>query len=257
MLQSARRFDKQSRVIGVDCDPQLGSFQGQGICPIPPLEEMDLETLTNYCLGLGVTRAVPTRDEELGYWSARSNYLEQKGIQVMVSSEKRRQNLSRQAAFLTFARVIGHSTHRLLRRIVSTEFRFLRRQERSGSASKSIGLNLVAQEALEHAKGLDRPIFQPMVQGREFEAETWINSSGKCHGMLLRWRRKIIDGEAHETETFENQEWQKLLISTFEAIPGLSGHALAQVIVDPEQSLHLIEINPRLGEQALWLWQPA
>ena len=65
--------------------------------------------------------------------------------------------------------------------------------------------------------------------------------------MLLRWRTKIIDGEAHETETFENQEWQKLLISTFEAIPGLSGHALAQVIVDPEQSLHLIEINPRLG----------
>ena len=124
-------------------------------------------------------------------------------------------------------------------------------KERSGSASRSIGLNLVAKEAIEHAKGLDRPIFQPMIEGKEFSAETWINASGKCHGMLLRWRTKIIDGEAHQTETFENREWQKLLKSSFEAISGFSGHALAQVIVDPEQSLHLIEINLAWGEQAL------
>ena len=91
-------------------------------------------------------------------------------------------------------------------------------KERSGSASRSIGLNLVAKEAIEHAKGLDRPIFQPMIEGKEFSAETWINASGKCHGMLLRWRTKIIDGEAHQTETFENREWQKLLKSSFEAI---------------------------------------
>ena len=248
VLQSARRFDKQSRVIGVDCDPNCpAASRVKEFALIPPLEEMDLETLTNYCLGLGVTHVVPTRDEELGYWSARSNHLKQKGIQVMVSSESAVKTCQDK---LLFSRSLESSaippidsSDELSR--LSCDFFAVK--ERSGSASKSIGLNLVAQEALEHAKGLDRPIFQPMVQGREFSAETWINSSGKCHGMLLRWRTKIIDGEAHETETFENQEWQKLLISTFEAIPGLSGHALAQVIVDPEQSLHLIEINPRLG----------
>ena len=46
---------------------------------------------------------------------------------------------------------------------------------------------------------------------------------------------KIIDGEAHETETFETKSG-KALISTFEAIPVCIRHALAQVIVDPEQS---------------------
>ena len=248
VLQSARRFDGQARVIGVDCDPNCpAASRVEEFAPIPPLEEMDLDTLTNFCLGLGVTHVVPTRDEELGYWSARCNHLERNGIHVMVSSENAIKTcqdkllFSRSLESLTVPPIASSD------KLSELQCNYFAVKERSGSASKSIGLDLDAEEAMEHAKGLDRPIFQPMTQGREFSAETWINSSGKCQGILLRWRTKIVDGEAHESEIFENREWEKSMQCAFEAIPGLSGHALAQVIVNSEQNLHLIEINPRLG----------
>ena len=244
VLQSAQRFDEQSRVIGVDCNPDCpAASRVKEFATIPPLEKMDLDALTNYCLELGITHVVPTRDEELGYWSARSDHLEQNGIHVMVSEESTVKTCQDK---LLFSRSLGSLAIPPIDSSVELSqlnCNFFAVKERSGSASRSIGLNLVAKEAIEHAKGLDRPIFQPMIEGKEFSAETWINASGKCHGMLLRWRTKIIDGEAHQTETFENREWQKLLKSSFEAISGFSGHALAQVIFDPEQSLHLIEIN--------------
>ena len=44
VLQSAQRFDKQSRVIGVDCDPNCpAASRVKEFALIPPLEEMDLE----------------------------------------------------------------------------------------------------------------------------------------------------------------------------------------------------------------------
>ena len=56
-----------------------------------------------------------------------------------------------------------------------------------------------------------------------------------------------MDGEAHESEIFEHSEWEQSMQDSFEAIRGLSGHVLGQVIVDSKQNLHLVEINPRLG----------
>lgn len=248
VLQSARRFDEQARVIGVDCDPHCPAASiVEEFALIPPLEEMNLDTLTNYCLGLGVTHVIPSRDEELGYWSVRRDHLERNGIHLMVSSENAIKTCQDK---LLFSRSIGSL---LVPPIASSEKLFELKcnhfvvKERSGSSSKSIGLNLVAEKARKHAKGLERPIFQAMTEGREFSAETWINSSGKCQGMLLRWRSKIIDGEAHESEIFEDPKWEAAMQDVFETIPGLSGHALGQVIVDSDQNLHLIEINPRLG----------
>ena len=248
VLQSARRFDEQARVIGVDCDPNCpAASRVEEFALIPPLEEMDLDTLTNYCLGLRVTHVIPSRDEELGYWSAKSNHLERNGIQIMVSSENAIQTCQDKLLFSQSLESLAIPPIASSEKLSELRCKRFAVKERSGSASKSIGLNLDAEEAMEHAKGLDRPIFQPMKQGREFSAETWINSSGKCHGMLLRWRTKTIDGEAHESETFENREWEKSMQCAFESIPGLSGHALAQAIVDSGQNLHLVEINPRLG----------
>ena len=108
-------------------------------------------------------------------------------------------------------------------------------------------MNLTVQEAVLHAETLENPIFQPMIPGSEFSAETWIDSTGNCHGMVLRWRTEVIDGEAHQSEIFENREWEERMRETFESINGLSGHALGQVLVDGERNLHLVEINPRLG----------
>jgi carbamoyl-phosphate synthase large subunit len=248
VLQSARRFDKQARVIGVDCNPNCPAARRvEEFAPIPPLKEMDLDNLTKYCQKLSVTHVIPTRDDELGFWSAKSNQLKQNGIQVMISSKSAIETCQDKLFFsrtLEGLAIPPIPTSDNLSALSGHHFAI---KERLGSASKSIGLNLVAGEAMKHAERLKQPIFQPMTQGREFSAESWINLSGQCQGILLRWRSKIVDGEAHESEIFEHSEWEKSMRDTFEAICGLSGHVLGQVIVDPKQNLHLVEINPRLG----------
>jgi carbamoyl-phosphate synthase large subunit len=57
----------------------------------------------------------------------------------------------------------------------------------------------------------------------------------------------VVNGESHESTTFENQDWADELCNVFTKLAGLKGHVLAQVMVDTDEQLHLIEINPRLG----------
>ncbi|MBN37411.1 MAG: hypothetical protein CMI29_03005 [Opitutae bacterium] len=248
VLQSARKFDERARVIGVDCDPDCrAASRVEEFARIPPLEEMDTETLTSYCQELKVTHVIPTRDAELACWSTKRDHLKQNGIQVMVSAQRALKTCQDKLLFSSSlkslaVRPIATSEH--LSTLPCNQFAV---KERLGCASKSIGLNLDREKAMKHARSLERPIFQPMIQGSEFSAESWINSAGKCQSILLRWRSKVVDGEAHESEIFENKEWEGSMQNAFEAIPGLSGHALGQVIVDSENCLHLVEINPRLG----------
>ena len=62
-------------------------------------------------------------------------------------------------------------------------------------------------------------------------------------------------GESHESKIFLNDNWGKLIIDMFENIRGLQGHCLAQIIVDEDCKLHLIEINPRLGGASPFRWK--
>ena len=248
VLQSARKFDERARVIGVDCDPDCpAASRVEEFASIPPLEEMDTDTLVSYCHELKVTHVIPTRDAELAYWSTRRDQLKQNGIHVMVSAQSAVKTCQDKLLFsssLESKVVPPIPTSENPSTLPCNQFVV---KERSGCSSKSIGLNLDREKAMRHARGLERPIFQPMMQGSEFSAESWINSAGKCQSILLRWRSKIVDGEAHESEIFENQQWEDSMQKTFEAIRGLAGHVLGQVIVDPENCLHLVEINPRLG----------
>ena len=109
-------------------------------------------------------------------------------------------------------------------------------------------LDLDYQEACNIASSSkDGFIFQPFVSGREFSAEAWISKEGRCYGPLLRWRNKVVEGESHQSTVFRNPEWEDRLRDVFLHRPGLFGHCLAQVIVEEDGKLNLVEINPRLG----------
>ena len=121
-------------------------------------------------------------------------------------------------------------------------------KDRFGSGSKNLRLNLSNDEATALSKNLKNEfVFQPFIDGKEFTAEAWISNRSTCHGPLLRWREKVVDGESHKTTLFRNIEWEKLLRKLFLYTLGARGHCLAQVIVDKNDCLHLVEINPRLG----------
>jgi len=248
VLESAKRYHEQATLIGADCDPNCPAASiVEAFSPIRTLADMDEGLLLEYCRKLELTHIIPTRDGELDFWASNQTALAQQGVKVMVSKKDAIQHCQDKLLFckaLEKSSIPAIPTSEKATDLAGKRFVV---KKRTGSASQSIGMNLTIKEAVLHAEKLDNPIFQPMIEGQEFSAETWIGSTGNCHGMVLRWRTKVIDGEAHESEIFENREWEERMGKTFEKINGLSGHVLAQVLVDGERNLHLVEINPRLG----------
>ena len=248
VLRGARRFHPQAKLVGSDSNPNCpAASKVETFTEMPPLDTLDKDGLLGFCAELGITHVIPTRDGELDFWARNRDALHKRGVSVMVSSQEAVETCLDKLLFykqMKSASIPPIPTVKNTNELGAERFVA---KERNGSASCSIGLDLDSKEASDHALNLQAPIFQPMLKGPEFSAETWIDARGKCHGMVLRWRTKIVDGEAHESEIFDKPDWERRMRDTFESLPGLSGHALAQVIVSDDQSLSLVEINARLG----------
>jgi carbamoyl-phosphate synthase large subunit len=227
----------------------MGAQKTENFIKIPLIRDLSSEDVLAYCKKNDIRFIIPTRDAELVFWAEKEEYLVSEGIGVMISACSAISVCEDKFKFFQHLRdapVQPIETCLSPRELSSESDRFVVK-ERSGSASRLISLNTKRDELDSFSSRLTEPIFQPQITGREFSAETWIDQDGKCHGVVLRWRIKVVEGESHETMTFSNPEWAQKIIQTFSMIAGLKGHVLAQVIVDNEKNLYLVEINPRLG----------
>ena len=247
--KQALEFHPDSLVIGTDSrDSCQAANKVDFFLKSPETASWQEKELLCFCKKHNITHIVPTRDGELQFWASHAALLSSAGIHVMVSDP---QSIATCLDKLTFAKVWcsqaplqpipGSLTPHIFpdNRIVV--------KERYGAGAYSMGCNLKAHEAVSWAQKLKNPIFQPYIEGKEFSAETWIDRKGKCHGMLLRWRQKVVNGEAWESEVFENISLQSKLQQCLHSMPGLYGHCLTQVLVDKDEVPHVLEINPRLG----------
>ena len=236
--------------MGADSDKScIGSEKVQQFSTIPPIDELNRESLLHFCKKNNVQFVVPTRDGELPFWAEHQDFLLSNQIGVMISTQSAVQICEDK---YLFAKHLEKAPVRAIQTSLSSttlpaEYDRFVAKERTGTASSSIGINLRQGELQKHAQKLKEPVFQPQINGREFSAETWIDKNNRCHGVILRWRTLVVNGESHKSITFKNSEWEEKLIATFNRIEGLRGHILAQVIVDQHDKLHLVEINPRLG----------
>lgn len=236
--------------MGADSDKScIGSKIVQHFTAMPPIGELNRESLLHLCQKNKVQFVVPTRDGELPFWADHQDFLFSNQIGVMISTKSAIQICEDKYLFANYlkkAPIPAIPTTLSISALPSEYDRFVAK-ERSGTASTSIGINLRQEDLLAHSQKLKEPVFQPQIKGREFSAETWIDKNNRCHGVLLRWRTLVINGESHKSVTFKNQEWEEKLTATVNRIEGLRGHILAQVMVDQNEKLHLVEINPRLG----------
>ena len=216
---------------------------------MPPIHELNRQSLLLFLKANKINFIIPTRDGELKFWAEHQQFLGQNKIGVMVSSSHAIVLCEDKLQFSEFfmdAKIPAIQTTVNLDSNFEGNPKFVVK-ERSGSGSNALGLNLGANDAVKFASSLNDPIFQKQIEGKEFSAETWIDKSGKPNGMVLRWRDRVVGGESHESTTFENNDWADKLNHTFSKLVGLKGHVLAQVMVDSDEQLHLIEINPRFG----------
>ncbi len=237
-------------LLGADSDKScIGSKKVENFTAIPPIDELNKESLLHFCKKNKVQFVIPTRDGELPFWAEHQDFLLSNQIGVMISNQSAIQICEDKYLFAKHLEKapVGAIQTSLSSTTLPAEYDRFVAKERTGTASASIGINLRQKDLHTHSQKLKEPVFQPQINGREFSAETWIDKNNRCHGVVLRWRTLVIDGESHKSITFKNSDWEEKLIATFNWVEGLRGHILAQVMVDQNNKLHLVEINPRLG----------
>ncbi len=243
------QFAPNSVVMGTDCRAECPASSKVDIFVQTPETEIWKESdLVSFCQKHRITHIVPTRDGELKFWSAHAPKLSSLGISTMISNQSR---ISYCLDKLTFFNSWPKSSPiQPINTALSPDDLKCDRyvvKERYGSGANLIGINLTLAEAKDWAKKLENPIFQPYIKGSELSAETWVDRLGKCHGMLLRWRSKVLDGEAIQSEVFQDSTLENNLIECVENISGIHGHCLTQVKINTEGVPQIIELNPRLG----------
>ncbi len=249
VARDAQHFHRDAKVIACDSDPNCAaSREVDHFIPLPKISDLSDEKLIEICKLHEISHVLPTRDGELLFWAQRRELLAQHNIHVWVSNEECIQLCNDKLSFYenwkncpiptipTYDTLQGNQS---VRWVV---------KPRLGSGGRMNKLDLSYHEACNIASSpRDDFIFQPFVSGREFSAEAWISKEGRCYGPLLRWRNKVVDGESHHSTVFRNPEWEERVRNVFLHRHGLFGHCLAQVLVQEDGALNLVEINPRLG----------
>ena len=237
--------------VGDTDDTAVTRYVADDFWLMPPLKELDLDAFVAGCHERHIGSVVPTRDGELEFWALNKDALQQQGITVVVSCLESVTRCLDKASFSLFGiknRVpVIPSTLCIddLPHESGTRTRYTVK-ERYGAGSRSIGLDLSRSAALEHAKTLDCPLFQPFVDGRELSVDAWMDATGHQKGLVMRWRNKVVNGESQITTTFRQPALENQLASVLSLL-NLRGPVVLQALVDDKRQLHIIECNARFG----------
>lgn len=193
-----------------------------------------------------ITHVLPTRDGELLFWAQIKKTLRAENISVIVSEYK---SIERCLDKLQFAQLNLPSIIPAFDKLDvdlprNKTHRFVVK-ERFGAGSKSIGINLTANDAVAHASNLSSPIYQPFIEGSEISVDAWLTRDGKVKAAVSRVRELVLDGESQVTYTLPQSPLLPNIQETLEAL-NLSGPVVLQAIVCNEK-LNIIECNSRFG----------
>lgn len=248
VLRQAKMFNPNASVIAADSNPNCpGADYVKYFKILPRLDILSPEELLNILGNWRITHVIPTRDDELQYWAQIAPLLLKKQVAVLLSSCDAINLCKDKLSFPTKITISGLKHIPSLLSPNQSNYPKWVIKERYGSGSRGVGANLSKNDAVNLALSLEEPIFQPYIEGVEFTAEGWINRDGECMAVLLRWRDKVVNGESFVSTTFRNTDWENKIKTLFSSINGLKGHCLGQFIVDHDENLNLVEINPRLG----------
>jgi len=248
LKESLNTLTDRGQITGCDMDEHcIGRYFTDAFWKMPAISELDTGELVSYCRNHKINIIIPTRDGELQYFADSREYLQESGIHVMVSSPEAVGTCDDKLAFFhklesfndihvipTFTDING----------VAGELYVVK--ERYGAGARNIALNVIRDDALEHASKMNSPVFQPFIQGREYSVDIYITGNGTPKGVVARLRDVVINGESQVTTTVRNDRLENACISAA-AIIGLTGHVIFQVIEDSNNNFHLVECNCRFG----------
>lgn len=243
MKIAARRINPMSQVIAGDLDSNAPTRRiADDFWQMPKLDNLPLHDLVVECKTREINTILPTWDGELGYFSSAREKLMKMGICVIVSSSDAVNLCLDKLAFSNWGgrRVIPSSTS-----LTEFEHSAIVVKERFGSRSHELALNQSHSAAALHAKRLQNPIFQPMIEGQEISVDAFVKSSREVHGLVLRHRNRVICGESQVTTTFHQESLEQEARELLNAL-GLSDPVVMQAIIS-DSGLNVVEVNARFG----------
>ena len=246
LRDAARRIDSDATIVAGDSDPDAASrYLADSFWRMPQLEALDVETIVSECARRDVRTILPTRDGELAFWARARPVLEAAGVSVIVSRPDSVALCLDKLAFAEWGEAAGLPVIPAAREPETFPNASLVVKERFGAGSRSIGIGLSPADARRHATGLADPLFQPLVAGAEISIDAWLTSAGAVHGLVLRRRDRVVNGESQTTTTFRNARLEAQA-ADFLGRLDLSGPVVMQAIVT-EMELAVIEVNARFG----------
>lgn len=246
--ESVLKIAPQMKFYGADIDDSnIGKYFVDEFWQMPRIDLLDINELVSFCQNNDVRYIIPTRDGELSYFSTYKEFLKGFDIHVMVSKLSSIEICLDKYNFYTFLQKLGlpvvQTTLTLDENNPSSSYVV---KERYGSGSVSMGINLPYGKAMKHAKTLNEPIYQPMIEGTEFSIDMYIDLNGRVKGVICRDRVKVVNGESQVTTVKNMPKLERLCSDGAEKLK-LYGHVIFQVILDKEGNFHIIECNPRFG----------
>lgn len=251
LIEGSRRalvkLGANAEVVGGDSDDGcLGGYFADRMWIMPKLDTLSVSDLVQKCRELGIRYIIPSRDGELEFYAKHAAALRKAGIDVMVSPLATVEMCLDKLAFAKEGERLGFP---VIPASASPEDLAAPRfvvKERYGAGSRNIGLGLSLAEAVKHAELLESPVYQPHIEGQEISVDLYVTSAGRCKGVVLRRRIKVVNGESQVTETFRDEKLETMFAEFAERID-IYGHAVFQAIVTASGSCRIIECNARWG----------
>jgi carbamoyl-phosphate synthase large subunit len=247
MQKAVKKIDLNGQVVAGDMNPQsLTAIVADGFWLMPPTRDDKLEDLISGLRSQKINIVFPTRDGELMFWSRHAARLKDESVHVIVSEFEPLRRCLDKLDFFKFGEANKLPFIPTSDRIEGISGDRLVVKERFGAGSRAIGINLDRTQAVAHAATLEKPIFQPYIEGVEFSVDAWVDRENRVKGLVLRRRDKVVNGESQITTTFTNKMLEAQVQKVIETLE-LCGPIVLQVILDSNELVHVIECNARFG----------
>lgn len=246
--QACEKINSKINLIGADVSEDvIGKYFVDQFWVMPFIKNLDFNIVLKFCKENNVKLIIPSRDGELPFWSSIKKSLKENGISVLISDSN--------SIDITLDKVKFHDvlfkndlpiipTATTIDGLASSDFYVVK--ERFGAGSLSIGIRLKKEEAIEHSKKLENPIFQPYIEGTEISIDLFVDTNGIVKGIVPRKRELVINGESQITTTFKNKAVEEIAQQMVETLE-IRGHAVLQMFIEKNEKIQIIECNSRFG----------
>ncbi len=241
-LKEARdKFDISIKIIGSDIKEEvLAKYFVDDFYLMTRISLLKKEEFYNICQQKLIKYVIPTRDEDLLYFSKWKDYLLKKDIYVFSPAQNIVELCMDKLEFSKLPNTIPSTLY-----VDKFSKKRYVLKDRFGSGSSSIYLNISVEDSLRYKNNIKNPIYQEYIKGDEYSIDSYLNKDGFCIASIIRSRDLILRGEAKITTRVIDKQME-IFAKRFLEKNKILGHSVLQLI-KKNKEYHIIECNTRFG----------